>query len=118
MESLRTTRADGVEEEEEESDDEGGEVSPKEGENDSEETKGDAKKLKVGPGKLAELATALDSLVNKIASSIIPSQLPNRFPSPPSVHLPLSCSSFIFSEFSHVSSPSQIHLRADVCARL
>ena len=83
MESLRTTRADRVqEEEEEESGDEDGEVSHREGENDSEEAKGDAKKFKVGPGQLAVLATALDSLVNKIASSIIPSLLPHRFPFP------------------------------------
>jgi hypothetical protein len=120
MESLRTTRADRVqEEEEEESGDEDGEVSHREGENDSEEAKVDAKKFKVGPGQLAVLATALDSLVNKIASSIIPSQLPHRFPFPPPQSTsPLSCFADLVSEFSYVSSQSQIYPRADVCARL
>ena len=64
MESVRTRRP-----EEEEDDDEDDDVSQRDGEDDSEAAKDD-KILKVGPGKLAELATVLDGLVNKIASGM------------------------------------------------
>ena len=66
MESVHATRPEQEEEDEADGDDDEGQ---RDGDDESEKGKDD-KKLKVGPGKLAELATALDGLVNKITSGM------------------------------------------------